>query len=302
MYLTAFIASAGASHLDVLNNSCVDCHRTLSPFTDEQKRLNEIRMNHTVRNISCSLECHEDVIRRTASDNFHQWSESDHSKYYVTCDACHSGNPKARTKAEAHATMKGINDPDSLIYFKNIPDTCGNCHAEELDHFKNTMHYQRLRADSRGPSCITCHQPHSFKVLKASELTALCSVCHNQKDLIASANVPKDARLALEKANEFQEEVLKAKSAVAEAKAKGKDVSAAQIDLDRAASVMNDIPYLWHGFNLRDFDKQVQNGIDLAKRAEYRAAGIEPTVPSTPYIGIVPIMGIFAILYLMRKR
>ena len=303
IYLTIFILPAGAVHLDALNNSCVDCHRTLSPFTDDQNRFNEIRLNHTERNISCSLECHEDVIRRRATDNFQQWSDSIHSKYYVTCDTCHGGDPSVKTEEGAHLFVKNINDPDSPIYFKNIPDTCGKCHVEELEHFKNTMHYQRLKAESRAPSCVTCHQPHSFKVLKAAELTALCSVCHNQKDHVAAASVPKDAKEALEKQKEFQEEFLKAKEAVASAKAKGMDVSAAQGDLDKAQVVMDDIPSLWHGFNLRDFDGQIQNGIDWAKKAEYKVSGIEPTVPPrTPAPGITAILGIFAILYLIRIR
>lgn len=301
IYFIAFIAPAGASHLDVLKNSCVDCHKTLSPFTDEQKQFNEIRLNHTQRNISCSLECHEDVIRKRAVDNFQQWSDSVHSKYFVTCDACHGGDPAAKTEAGAHASIKNINDPNSTIYFKNIPDTCGKCHADVLDDFKNTMHYQRLRAESRAPSCVTCHQPHSFKVLKASELTNLCSVCHNPKDRIAAASVPTDAKQALEKQKEFQEEVLKAENAVAEAKAKGMDVSSAQLDLDKAVAVMNDVPSLWHGFNLKNFDQQIQNGIDWAKKAEYKVSGVEPAVPHASGIGIVLVLGIFAILYLIKK-
>ncbi len=299
----SFIAPAGAVHLDSLNNnSCIECHKALSPFTDEQTRLNEIRLNHIKNNVSCQLECHADIIRKTATDNFQQWSDSDHSKYFVTCDACHGGDPGAKTEAAAHAPMKNITDANSSIYFKNIPETCGNCHSEELDHFKNTMHYQRLRATSSGPSCVTCHQPHTFKVLKASELTAVCSVCHNAKDQIAAASVPKDAKMALEKANEFQEEVRKAKDAIAEAKANGKDVSSAQVELEKATAIQNDIPSLWHGFNLKDFDKQIQNGIDSAKKAEKKVTGVETTVPSTPGIGIVSILGIFTILYLLRKQ
>ncbi|MCZ7392497.1 MAG: hypothetical protein ABOK23_01745 [Candidatus Methanoperedens sp.] len=302
VYFIAFIAPAGASHLDVLNNSCVDCHRTLSPFTDEQSRFNEIRLNHIERNISCSLECHEDVIRKRATDNFQQWSDSLHSEYYVTCDACHGGNPNAKTEADAHASMKNVSDPNSTIYFKNIPDTCGKCHADVLDNFRNTMHYQRLRAESRAPSCITCHQPHTFKVLKASELTNVCSVCHNPKDNIAPPGVPNDAKQALEKQSELQDEILKAKNTVAEAKAKGMDVSTAQMDIDEAVAVMNNAPSLWHGFNLRDFNTQIQSGIDYAKKAEYTASGVEPTVPRVPGVGIAFVLGIFALLYLIRKR
>ncbi|VVB96296.1 Cytochrome c7 c [uncultured archaeon] len=302
IYFILLAAPTGAVGLDGLNNSCVDCHKKLSPFTDEQSRFNEIRLNHTERNISCSLECHEDVIRKRASDNFQQWSDSAHSEYYVTCDACHGGDPTAITEAGAHAAMKNVSDPNSSIYFKNIPDTCGKCHAEELDHFKNTMHYQRLRAESRAPSCITCHQPHTFKVLKAAELTTVCSVCHNQKDNIATPTVPNDAKQALEKQNELQGEILNAKNIVAQAKAKGMDVSTAQMDVDAAVAVMNNAPSLWHGFNLKDFDTQIQSGIDYAKKAEYMASDAEPTVPRAPGIGIAFVLGIFALLYLIRKR
>ncbi len=302
IYIVSFIVPAGASHLDALNNSCVDCHQNISPFTEEQTRLNEIRLKHIKDNISCQLECHADIIRKTATDNFQQWSNSEHSKYYVTCDACHGGNPDAKTEAEAHKSMKNAEDPNSSIYFKNVPETCGKCHSEELDHFKNTMHYQRLRATSKGPSCITCHQPHSFKILKASELTNLCSVCHNSRDQVAVASVPKDAKEALEKADELKEEVLKAKNAVDTAKSKGKDISSAQKNLDEAVAVTNNIPSLWHGFNLRDFDLRIQDGIDQAKKAEYEASGVDPTIRATPGLGMITVLGIFLIIYILRKR
>ncbi len=300
--LVFFTFTAGAASSVGFNNSCVDCHKTISPFTDEQTRLNEIRLNHTLKNISCSFECHEDVIRKTASDNFQQWSDSDHSKYYVTCDACHGGNPDSMNEAESHGSMKGINDTNSPIYFKNIHDTCGKCHAEELEHFKNTMHYQRLKAESMSPSCITCHKPHTFKVLKASEMTTLCSVCHNQKNNIAIASVPLDAKRALEKQKEFQDEILKAKLSLVEAKAAGMDVTSAQMNLDKAQAVMDNIPSLWHQFNLKDFDQQIQSGIDWAKKSEYTTSGIEPTAPSVPGVGIVMIFAILGLIYLIRKR
>ena len=302
VYFIAFIVPAGAANSDILNNSCVDCHGALSPFSNEQSRLNEIRVLHTQKNISCSLECHEDVLRKRASDNYQQWSDSEHSRYYVTCDACHGGNPRVKTKAEAHATVRNVDDPESPIFFKNIPDTCGKCHTEEQDHFKNTMHYQRLKAEFRAPSCATCHQPHTFKVLKASELTVLCSVCHNQQDQIATAGIPKEAKQALERANEFKDELRKAKNSVAEAKAAGKEVSSAQTDLDNAQEVDENIPALWHGFNLKDFDRQIQSGIDSAKKAEYKTSSAEPTVPRIPGVEMILIFAIFAIIYLMRRR
>lgn len=273
LLLIAFIfliVPAAAIDLDALNNSCINCHENL-----------------TAKNVSV---------------NYQRWSDSVHSSYFVTCDACHGGNPNINSQAEAHSSMKNVTDLQSPIYFKNVPETCGKCHATELEHFKNTMHYQRLRSESSAPSCATCHKPHSFKVLKASELSPLCSVCHNEKDQAASANVPVDAKLALEMATELQNEIVTAKNSLYEAKAKGMDVSLAQNDLDKAIIVLKDVPSLWHSFNLKNFDKQIQTGIDSAKKAHNKLTEVEPTVPPTPGIGMVALLGIITILYIIRKR
>ncbi len=264
------IIPTGAVDLDTINNSCITCH--------------------------------ENVTAKKASDNYQRWSDSVHSGYFVTCDACHGGNINVNSKAEAHFSMKNVTDPQSPIYFKNIPETCGKCHKTELEHFKNTMHYERLRAESSAPSCATCHRPHSFKVLKASELSSLCSVCHNEKDQASSANVPNDAKLALEKADELQNEIITLGNSISEAKTKGMDVSSAQNDMDKATFVLKDVPSLWHSFNLKDFEKQIQAGIDSAKKGQNRLGGVEPTVPSVPGIGIVMGMGIITALYIIRKR
>lgn len=285
-----------------INNSCVDCHRTLYPLTEGQNLFEQIRANHTIRNIQCSTECHKDIIEKKASDNFQQWSDSIHSSYYVTCDDCHGGNPDKASEVDAHSPMKNKIDPESPIYFKNVPVTCGKCHNQELEHFVNTMHYQRFRAESRAPSCVTCHQPHSFKVLKSSELAPLCSLCHNQKDQATTVSVPKDAKSALEKADELKEEIQITKNAIGEAKAKRMEVTSAQNDLEKAEAVLKDIPGLWHSFNLKDFDSQVIKGIDFAKKARNNIGEIEETSPSIPGFGISIVMVTFVILYLVRRH
>ncbi|MCX9084583.1 MAG: hypothetical protein OIN87_07300 [Candidatus Methanoperedens sp.] len=267
--LIFLIVPAGAVDLDALNNSCINCH--------------------------------ENVTVKKPSENFQRWSDSIHSSYFVTCDACHGGNPDVTTESEAHSTMKNVTDPKSPIYFKNIPETCGKCHSTELDHFKNTMHFERLRAEASAPSCATCHKPHSFKVLKASELLPLCSVCHNVRDMPSSANVPNDAKIALEMADELQNEIMALSNSLSDAKAKGMDVSSAQKDLDKATFVIKDVPSLWHSFNLKAFDIQIQSGIDSARKGQNKLSEVEPTAPSVPGFGIVMVLGLFATLYIIRK-
>jgi hypothetical protein len=264
------IVPAGAVGLDALNNSCITCH--------------------------------ENVTEKKASENYQQWSNSGHSSYFVTCDACHGGNPNLSSEAGAHSSMKNVTDPQSPIYFKNIPETCGKCHITEFEHFRNTMHYERLRAESRAPSCATCHQPHSFKVLKASELAPLCSVCHNERDMPSFSNVPNDAKLALEKSDELQIEIINLTNSISDAKAKGMDVSSARNDLDMATFVMKEVPSLWHSFNLNAFDSQIQVGLDSAKKGQNKLSDVESTVPAAPGIGIFAVLGIIITLYIIRKQ
>jgi len=101
----------------------------------------------------------------------------------------------------------------TALYISRISRTLvENAMPRKRITLRTRCHFQRLKAESSAPSCVTCHKPHSFKVMKASELIPLCSVCHNQKNNIAIASVPQDAKKALEKQAEFQDELLKAKS------------------------------------------------------------------------------------------
>jgi hypothetical protein len=54
-------------------------------------------------------------------------------------------------------------------------------------------------------------------------------------------------------------------------------------------------------FQPQDFDEQIQTGIDWVKKAEYKTSGAEPTVPRVPEIGIILVLGIFAIIYLIEN-
>ena len=284
------------------NNSCVDCHKTISPFTEEQTRFNKIIINHTERNVSCSLDCHADIIRKTAINNYLQWSESAHANYLVTCDKCHGGNPDAKTEIDAHSGILNKTNQTSPIYFKNIPDTCGKCHIDELNNFKDTMHYQRLKAESLAPSCATCHRAHTFKVPATSDIVPLCGICHNKKNLPSLATIPMDAKDALDKANELQNIIIKTKESIVSEKSKGKDIHNAQLDIDSAILVTNDIPSMWHKFNLKNFDDQIQKGTNSVERAQNDLLGINTESPKIPNISMPIIFGMFILIYLILKK
>ena len=298
--LFASLVIPGASAAD---NSCLNCHEKLSAFSEKEKQLNEVvRIKHLERDIPCSLECHATTLNKIAKSNYEQWTKSKHALFGVTCDKCHGGNPAADIKENAHIGIARSSESNSSVFFRNVPETCGKCHVNELNEFKNSAHYQKLKELKQAPTCDTCHQPHEFKVLNVSDFSDLCSNCHNIDMRVAPSDAPDKAITALENAQKLKDEIKSADNAVKQAKAEGKDVSAAQKDLDNAMSIRDSLPVLWHAFDLPSFEKVIDEGIKAAEKAR-QETGIPAAKPSTPGFGtIISITGIIAVFLLLRRR
>src|SRR5659263_162003 len=165
MFLLAIFVAPNA----VADNSCLDCHEKLTAFSEKEKELNDIRIKHLQRDVACSLECHATTIDKIAKSNYEQWTNSKHAMFNVTCDSCHGGNTSSDVKEIAHIGVSRSSESNSSVFYRNVPDTCGKCHKDELNQFKNSLHYQNLKALKQAPSCDTCHMPHEFKVLNTSQ-------------------------------------------------------------------------------------------------------------------------------------
>lgn len=284
------------------DNSCLNCHEKLSAFSETEKQLNELRVRHLAKDVSCSLECHTSYLNKSAKSNYEQWIKSKHALFNVTCDNCHGGDAGSDIKEKAHIGIARSSESNSTVFYRNVPETCGKCHTKELNEFKNSAHYQRLKALKQAPTCDTCHQPHEFKVLNVSEFGDLCSQCHNPDMRIAPSDAPDKAITALENAETLKNEIKKAESAIKLAKQQEKDVSLAQKDLDTAASIRDNLPVLWHGFNLPHFEEVIDSGIKSAQQAQLDT-GLPLPKPSTPGFGtVLSLTGIVAIYLLLRRR
>jgi len=158
-------ASAAAEQMSRPENSCVVCHSEL-PDTS------------------------------FVGAKSHGWKGSVHHLHGVTCDNCHGGNPGAMEKSAAHAGMLGSSNPQSPVYFKNIPATCGKCHGAESYKFTQSLHYKKLEATGQGPECVTCHGSMVTKVLAPDSLAAVCNRCHNERMGIFP-EVPQKAKAVL---------------------------------------------------------------------------------------------------------
>jgi len=294
------VQPAAAEAPNLPNNSCADCHRKLLFTSETQRQFVDIRIKHLESGISCSIVCHEDKLNKSTASTYAMWSVSTHALFEVTCEKCHGGDPSKVLKQEAHS---GISNKSILR--ANTPDMCGECHGPELDEFKSSQHYKKLESGQEGPApaCITCHQAHSVKVLTSTEIEDFCSNCHNRITGINPA-VPKQAESALSSVRELQLEISKARSSVLAAKAIGKDVTAAEADLESARTILRDTPSVWHRFNLTYFDTEVHKGIADAKNAEkVMPETTAETVPTkAPGFEVLLMISGILIAYLLKRR
>jgi len=135
----------------------------------------------SVRADGCEA-CHSDpafcVRDRRLCDYYQDWLTSPHKQAGVTCSQCHDGDPAAQDKDAAHAGRLPVIDPNSTVYFKKQPETCGRCHREVAEQFTGSRHYSKVLSDELAPTCTTCHRAMNRKPYFRSILRGTCDYCH----------------------------------------------------------------------------------------------------------------------------
>jgi hypothetical protein len=183
----------------------------------------------------------------------HSWKGSIHQKHGVTCDKCHGGDPGAPGQKGAHAGVLGSSDARSMVYFKNIPSTCGKCHGAEFYKFTQSLHYKRLESEGKGPECVTCHGSMVVGILTPDTIVLVCERCHNTR-IGVFPYVPEKARAVLL--------LLRQSSALLDADAKlyhpveGTEKARA---LREARSSLHSAMLDWHKFDLDAIIADLQN-------------------------------------------
>jgi len=139
------------------------------------------------RQNSCE-SCHANpdfrVTNRKLYDYYEEWSGSVHRQEQVTCDDCHGGEATASSKDAAHGDGVSASDPNSGVYYKNVPDTCGICHDEIFDGFRKSDHFKQVEKkedEKQGPTCVTCHGAINSEVLNVNSVAESCEHCHNEE-------------------------------------------------------------------------------------------------------------------------
>jgi hypothetical protein len=218
------------------------------------------------------VECHSNpdflVTANKLYDYFQEWEKSIHSQEDVTCDDCHGGNPEAADKKAAHGVeVAGGLTAGSAVSFENIPATCGECHVDIYEGYRESDHADHLREkkqEKQGPNCVTCHGSINVTVLNMGTVKKTCEQCHNAEtgnhpDLPAQASDILNRLLAIQRYYRFVGR-----------RGDPEEVRAFFGVMDQRIS---DLSVIWHTFDLPKIDKETRFVLDLlkTKRAEIRA-------------------------------
>lgn len=284
----------------VYSNTCIDCHKDLTTqISERQKYYDKIRIEHLARGVSCSVECHVDFIQRQAMENYEDWKFSVHGVNDVTCDECHEGDPKSAKKENAHVGLQTSDVITSEVYYKNVPKKCRECHSQEYDQMVQSEHYSALVKGKLAPSCVTCHQIHSAKVLRKEEFPITCGNCHSREVGVAPTDIPEIAKKLLNQSEDLGKEIIKVEEEINKAEAQGKDVIAAKQYLAQAKQMEESLAPLWHKFTLTKFTENLDSGFTALTNAE-KAIGIKKEVvkpKGTPNYAIIG--GIIALIVIL---
>ncbi len=93
----------------------------------------------------------------------------------ASCASCHGSH-----------RILSPNDPQSRTYRKNVPATCGSCHADIEARYFEGVHGKALNAgNAAAPVCTNCHTVHRIARVQTAawqtRAVATCGNCHKER-------------------------------------------------------------------------------------------------------------------------
>ncbi len=110
------------------------------------------------------------------------------------------GNQGAPDCSTCHNSAHEVANPQSTVFRKAVPDTCGMCHSDISDQYKASIHGQAVaRGEMNAAVCTDCHGEHLILSKKdlASPVNArnqrdTCGQCHGNVRLARRFGLPVD--------------------------------------------------------------------------------------------------------------
>ena len=174
---------------------CISCHGgDANATTVETAHRAPFRGAPARRDIpALCASCHSDVARmrpyNLPSDQYALYQTSQHGLRLA------KGDDRVAVCTDCHGVhdIRPMSDPKSLVFTRNIPETCGKCHGDpklmsaygkkdnpETD-FAAGVHGKALAGgNDSAPACTRCHGSHGASPPGTGDVAKVCGQCHTR--------------------------------------------------------------------------------------------------------------------------
>ena len=206
---------------------------------------------------SCA-DCHfANPETEPAGRHLGDWDVSPHGRKGVGCEACHGGDATTFEAMLAHRDVLSSRNPVSPTNERNLPQTCGRCHPSHLSVFRDTKHYELVRAgDRRAPTCSSCHGAVAADLMSPRGLAAKCNTCHGPDTANHRPELAAQVRVLLEAVRDAREDLKQARRLVGRAKDPERR-ERLEILLEAAETPLMDVTHIGHTLDFRGIDQKI---------------------------------------------
>ena len=172
--------------------SCVSCHG----YHDVVQSKDVHSRTHPLNQLQTCGTCHFSQVNGKKGQGFvKEFLQSTHGLALrrtglansATCATCHGSHDVKRTT-----------DSSSPMSRRQVPDSCGQCHAGILRDYLEGVHGQDFARGVRDvPVCTDCHGEHEIlspqdtrSKVYATQVALTCARCHDNAELIQKYNLP----------------------------------------------------------------------------------------------------------------
>ncbi|MFT5366455.1 MAG: formate dehydrogenase gamma subunit [Candidatus Latescibacterota bacterium] len=140
---------------------CADCHGSHGILAVDDTKSAVFHQNLVYTCARCHAnttmtETHKFSVNKPVEaywQSTHFRNIADTKKHYADCVDCHGSHG-----------LKAASDPESSIFWRNIPQTCGKCHSDIQNTYQASIHGKAVaRGVRQSPVCTDCHGEHEIR-------------------------------------------------------------------------------------------------------------------------------------------
>jgi hypothetical protein len=235
--------------------TCISCHGAhgIRPASHPQSAV------HPVNVASTCGTCHSDSNYMAASslprDQVEKYDTSVHAKALYekndlsapTCNDCHGNHG---------AAPPGV---------KSVANVCGNCHTRQAELFRGSPHSAAF--ESMGfAECLVCHNNHDI-LSSADDMLGVaegssCLTCHSEGD--AGYQVAGKMKQSIDG---LEQHLYQAQALLDRAARAGMEVSSARFQLSQGRDVLVNSRVIVHSFSESQLEEEIGTGLKIAQTA-----------------------------------